>query len=68
MKLRTIQIVITFCAIAVALLHALFPSIQIDAITVTLIGIAVIPWLGTLFKSVELPGGVKIEYHELEKA
>jgi hypothetical protein len=68
MKPRTIQIIITVCAVGVALLHAWLPSIQIDAITVTLIGIAVIPWLGTIFKSVELPGGVKVEYQDLEKA
>ena len=68
MKPRLIQIAITVCATGVALLHVLFPAIEIDAITVTLIGIAVIPWLGTLFKSVELPGGVKVEYQDLEKA
>lgn len=48
--------------------HTWLPEIKIDAITVTLLGIAVLPWLGTLFKSVELPGGVKVEYQELEKA
>lgn len=44
------------------------PQVKIDAITVTLIGIGVIPWLGPLFKSVELPGGVKVEFQELERA
>jgi len=41
---------------------------MIDSITIALIIIAIIPWLGSLFKSLELPGGVKVEYHELQKA
>ncbi len=67
MKPRAIQIIITIFAVGVAIIHAWFPSVKIDAITVTLIAIAVIPWLGALFKSVELPGGVKVEYKDLER-
>ena len=29
---------------------------------------AILPWLGFIFKSVELPGGLKVEYPALEKA
>lgn len=68
MKPRTIQISITIAAIVLVIGHILFPELRIDAITVTLLGIALIPWLGPLFKSVELPGGVKVEYQELERA
>ncbi|MEM1173291.1 MAG: hypothetical protein AAGI27_00640 [Pseudomonadota bacterium] len=68
MRVRFIQIVITVVAAIAAILHSWFPSITIDAITVTLLGIAVLPWLGPLFKSVEIPGGVKVEFQELEKA
>ncbi len=68
MKPRPIQIIITIIAAILAIGHAWFPEIKIDAITVTLLGIAVLPWLGPLFKSVELPGGVKVEYQELKKA
>lgn len=68
MRPRAIQIIITVIAVLVAVGHVWFPAIKIDAITVTLLGIAVVPWLGPLFKSVELPGGVKVEYQELEKA
>ena len=48
------------------LLHVLFPGIQVDAITVSLI--AIVPCLAPLFKSIELPGGVKVEFQELEEA
>lgn len=68
MSPRVIQIIITVVAVLVAIGHIWFPQIKIDAITVTLLGIAVLPWLGTLFKSVELPGGLKVEYQELISA
>ena len=58
---------ISVVALLFALLHALVPSIVIDAATALLIGIAVIPWLGLMFKSVELPGGLKIEYRDLQE-
>jgi len=33
-----------------------------------LIGIALLPWLTHLVKSAELPGGIKIEFHDLKAA
>ena len=68
MRPRDIQIIITAIAVLLAAGHAWLPEIKIDAITVTLLSIAVLPWLGPLFKSVELPGGVKVEYQDLERA
>jgi hypothetical protein len=59
---------ISITAIVAALVHAFVPSIVIDAVTALLLGVAAIPWLGLLFKSVELPGGLKVEYHELQEA
>lgn len=53
-------------AIGAAITHAIVPSIVIDSVTVALLAISVAPWLGVLFKSLELPGGVKIEYHDLK--
>src|SRR5574337_797154 len=55
-------------AVIPAGVHLAWPGIAIDAITVTLFLVAVIPWLGPLFRAVELPGGVKVEFAELEKA
>ncbi len=68
MNTRSIQIAISSVAALVAVGHTWLPEITIDAITVTLLGIAVLPWLGPLFKSVEIPGGVKVEFQELEEA
>lgn len=62
-----IQITVTLVAILLGVLHIFCPSISIDAVTLTLFGIAVIPWLAPLFKAIEFPGGWKFEFHELEQ-
>lgn len=62
------QWAISIIALLVALVHAFVPYIVIDAVTALLLGIATIPWLGILFKSVALPGGLKIEYRDLQDA
>ena len=59
---------ITIIAIIVAMGHLLWPAIAIDAVTLALLAIAIIPWLAPLFKSIELPGGLKVEFADLEKA
>lgn len=68
MKIRRLQYGVTLCALLIALAHIIWPSLTIDAITVTLIFIALVPWLAPLFKSLELPGGWKIEFQDLERA
>lgn len=64
---KRIKLIISIGATLVAVAHLIFPNVSIDIITVVLIALAIIPWLETLFKSVELPGGVKLEFQELEK-
>jgi hypothetical protein len=63
-----IAITLSALAIAAAVAHAFFPDLQIDSTTAFLIAIAILPWLGMFFRSVELPGGIKVEYHELKEA
>lgn len=64
---KKVKLIISICATLVAVAHLVFPKANIDIITVVLISLAIIPWLEPLFKSVELPGGVKFEFQELEK-
>lgn len=64
---QTVKVVVTIAASTLAILHLLFPKINIDLITVSLLALAIIPWVETLFKSVELPGGLKLEFQELRK-
>ncbi len=62
-----VQISITLAAIAIATVHIIWPDLKIDAITLTLVIVAVVPWLAPLFKSLEFPGGLKLEFQDLER-
>lgn len=64
---RKTQIFITTSAVLVGVTHLFFPNLKIDAIFITLIVVAIIPWLEPLLKSVELPGGLKVEFQDLKK-
>jgi len=57
---------VTLGALAVALAHIVFPRLAIDAVALVLIVVAVVPWLAPLFKSVQIPGGWKVEFQELQ--
>ena len=65
--IRKVQIGISFVALLAASVHVARPDLAIDAVTLFLIGVAALPWFIYLFKSVELPGGWKIEFQELER-
>lgn len=62
---RRVRLTVTLVALGLALTHLLFPSLAIDAITLGLLAVAIIPWLAPLIKSLELPGGWKVELHEM---
>jgi len=62
------HMLISAVAVALAIAHIGYPSARIDGIILGLIAIALLPWLGSVFKSIELPGGLKVEYPELERA
>ena len=49
-------------------LHLFSESITVDAITIALLGIASFPWMFPYLKTLELPGGVKIELKEVRDA
>ncbi len=68
MRLRYVRIIISGVAVVIALVHVLFPTVQIDTTTLVLLVIAGLPWLAPILKSVELPGGFKLEFQELQKA
>ena len=64
---KRLRQVVTLAAILLALAHVIWPGISIDAITLALIVIAILPWLTPLVKSLELPGGWKVEFQDLER-
>jgi hypothetical protein len=67
MSARKVQYTITLGALLLALTHLLWPSLTIDAITLTLVVIAIVPWLAPLIKSLKLPWGVEVEFKDLEE-
>lgn len=67
MNKKNIKWTISSIAIILTGVHIIFPKINIDLITVFLLALAIIPWLESLFKSVELPGGLKFEFQDLER-
>jgi hypothetical protein len=66
--MRILRIGITVVALAFAAAHLRWPDLSIDAVTLALLLAAISPWLGLIFKSLELPGGWKLEYREFQAA
>jgi hypothetical protein len=64
---KVLRIFITAVAIVIALIHLAVPTLLIDSITLALLVIAILPWLSPIIKSIELPGGFKLELQELKK-
>ncbi|MET9182276.1 hypothetical protein ABZX88_29285 [Kitasatospora aureofaciens] len=58
---------ISLGAIGLTVVHLVEPDMKIDGATLVLAAIAVVPWLGDLFESIELPGGAKFQYRKLEE-
>jgi hypothetical protein len=67
-SLARLRQIITLGALLIALVHLLRPTIAIDGITLVLLVIALIPWLAPIFKSLEFPGGWKVEFQDLQRA
>ena len=68
MSSENLKATVSLAAALIALTHVVFPELAIDSITVVLLLIAVVPWLAPLFKSLEFPGGWKVEFQELKRA
>jgi len=49
------------------ILHLLYPTAAIDPIAITLFIIAIAPWMGSIFKSIKIPGGFQVDYQELKE-
>src|SRR2546425_7369148 len=62
------KLVISLLAIVLVLVRLVFPDLQIDAVTLGLLVLAVLPWLASFIKSAEFPGGWKIEFRDVQAA
>lgn len=63
---RRLKLTVSAIAVVVAFAHVWRPELAIDAITLALLVCAALPWLAPLIKSVELPGGLKVELAEVK--
>ncbi len=60
-----VRLIFTAIAVSVAITHLLWPDLVIDAVTLGLLVIALLPWAGSFIQSVEA-GGVKAELRQQE--
>lgn len=67
-QLLTLKVVISSVAAVAVVLHLFLPALRIDAVSLGLLALAVLPWLAPLVKSAELPGGFKIEFQDVKEA
>ncbi|HBQ5984467.1 TPA: hypothetical protein L9A40_002313 [Klebsiella pneumoniae] len=66
-QLQKLKFIIALGALAGVAIHVIWPHLAIDAITLGLIVVALLPWLAPIVKSVELPGGLKVELQEIKE-
>lgn len=66
--MKKLRQIVSLGALLFALVHIIWPQLAIDAVALALIVIAILPWLAPLVKSLELPGGWKVEFQELQQA
>jgi hypothetical protein len=62
-----IKIIVTTVAVIIAAAHLIYPKLSIDTPLVFLLGMAILPWLESLFKSIGLPGGMQFQFHDLTR-
>jgi len=65
---RKTQWAVTTLALAGVAAHLIWPNLKIDTIALVLLFAAAVPWLLPLFRRIEFPGGLKLEFQELQAA
>jgi hypothetical protein len=63
-----LRVLVTFAALLLLAVHVAWPDLKVDATTAFLVAVALLPWLATIIKSLELPGGFKIELQDIKAA
>lgn len=57
---------VTTVAILLLVIHWVFPDLRLDASAIFLVVIAALPWLPQIVRSIEFPGGFKIEVADIK--
>lgn len=55
-----VSIAVSVTCLILIILHAIFPKVVIDFVSIGLLLIGILPWLLPFIHSLELPGGIKI--------
>ena len=61
------KIIISVIALVLVSIRWIRPDIIIDTVTISLLVVALLPWVTVLVESAELPGGWKVKFRELKK-
>jgi hypothetical protein len=62
------KLLISVTAFALLLARFIRPSLPIDATSLGLLIVVLLPWCGTLIKSAKLPGGWEVTFRDVDKA
>jgi hypothetical protein len=63
-----LKIAVSLVALAILGGHVIWPSLRIDAISLGLLIVALLPWASSLIESAKFPGGWEIKFRDLKKA
>jgi hypothetical protein len=61
------RLLVTAVAVAAVAAHMIWSSLKFDGVVVAMLVVALLPWLGSVFDSLELPGGWKLQYREMQR-
>lgn len=63
-----VKVGITGLGLGLIVLHVSEPALKVDAITVSLFLIAILPWFYSYIESAKLPGGFEIKFRDIKEA
>jgi len=63
-----VKLVITVLAIVGLAAHSIWPEFKVDPVSLVFALLALLPWLNTVIKSMEIPGVLKIELQDAKAA
>jgi murein L,D-transpeptidase YcbB/YkuD len=61
------RLLVTVVALAAVAAHLAWSNLKVDGVVVAMLVVALLPWLGSVFESLELPGGWKLQYREIQQ-
>jgi hypothetical protein len=67
-EINKIRVAITVIAALLITAHLIWPNLKVDAVTIGLLLVGILPWLSGLLKSLKLPGGYEVTFQDLSKA